>query len=151
MNARDQLPHDPYIAAVIAALTTAGLEPDDAWTSDAETDPYGDGTEMMLSAVLRWNGDHTAIADAALPDGMLLLWEHSAEQWQWAEVRPDGSNELPDWLPHLPIWSDPAAVVTTLQALLAGLPAPETDAVEWPRADESRAAVAAWAADGGDA
>jgi hypothetical protein len=146
----EQLPHDPYIRAVVIALTAAGLEPDGWWTSDAETDPYATGDDAgcttMLNAVLCWSGDHTAIADTVAPEGMLLLWDHPAEQWQYAERRPGGGNEEPEFLPKLGRYSDPAAVVATVRALLAGELLPEGHAPYWHEADSVRRAIDAWAA-----
>jgi hypothetical protein len=146
-----ELPHDPYIRAVVIALTTAGLEPEGWWTSDAETDPYRTdddaGVATMLNAILLWSGDHAAVADAVAPDGMLLLWDHPAEQWQYAERRPGGGNEEPRFLPTLGLWSDPDAVVAAVRALLAGEPLPEGHAPYWHPADSVRRAVAAWEID----
>lgn len=39
----DRLPHDPYIDAVVTALSVVDLKPDYAWTSDTENDPYATG------------------------------------------------------------------------------------------------------------
>lgn len=143
-----ELPHDPYIRAVVIALTAAGLEPDGWWTSDAETDPYrtDDDGATMLNAVLLWSGDHAAIADAVAPDGMLLLWDHPAEQWQYAERRAEGGNEEPKFLPALGRYAHPGSVVATVSALLAGDPVPEGHAPYWHEADAVKRAVAAWAA-----
>ena len=145
------LPHDPYITAVVDALANAGLDPDSYWTDDAETDPRGDGCEMMLDAVLTWNDDHHALNAAALPHGLILLWAHSAEQWQYAPLREHGANEEPQFLPYLGQYADPAAIVPTVRALLAGEPVPEGYAPYWHPADAVKAAVEAWAAEGGDA
>lgn len=143
------LPHDPYITAVIDALTSAGLEPTDAWTSDAEIDPYrtdGDaGCATMLTAVISWDGDHPAIADAVAPDGMLLFWDHPAEQWQYAERDAGGGNTRPEFIPRLGRYSQPEAVVAAVRALLAGQPQPEGHAPYWHEADGVRTAVDAWA------
>jgi hypothetical protein len=142
------LPHDPYIAA----LAIADMDPDDAWTSDAETDPYGDGCTTMLSAVLRWNGHHQAVNTDAFPDGMLLFWEHPAEQWQYAEVLPGGSNTVPEFLAGVGRLADPAAVVTAVRELLAGRPAPTAEAALWGQAASAETAIASWAAaEGGEA
>lgn len=145
------LPHDPYIRAVVIALTAAGLGPGGWWTSDAEIDPYATGDDAgcttMLNAALLWSGDHAAVADAVAPDGMLLLWEHPAEQWQYAERRPGGGNEEPEFLEKLGRYSDPDAVVAVVRALLAGEPLPEGHAPYWHPADAVKRAVAAWEAD----
>lgn len=142
------VPHDPYIAEVVNYLTTAGLEPDDWWTSDAEIDPYVGGPDAgvttMLSAVLAWSGDHAAIADAVAPDGILLLWEHPAEQWQYAERRAGGGNEEPEFVPALPLLAHPAGVVEVVRELLAGHPVPADARIPWHRAGEVRDAIDAW-------
>ncbi|MEU0332196.1 hypothetical protein [Streptomyces sp. NPDC006193] len=139
------LPHDPYITAVTTALTAAGLEPTDWWTSDAEVDRYDTGPDAgcttMLDAHLVWT------ASVGHPHGLHLLWEHPAEQWQWAPRMQHGELERePDFLPTLGRWSDPAAVVAVVRALLAGDPLPERPAPDWHEADSVRRAVDAWAA-----
>jgi hypothetical protein len=143
----NELPHDPYIAAVLAALTAAGLEPDSSWTSGAETDPWGDGCQMMLNAILVWEGGHQALNGNQLPDGITLIWEHPAQQWQWGERGPHGVlKQLPEFLPTLGLYSDPAAVVNVVRALLADQPVPEGHAPYWHLADPVKTAVEAWAA-----
>ncbi|MCX4849804.1 hypothetical protein [Streptomyces sp. NBC_00893] len=145
------LPHDPYITAVIDALTAAGLEPDNYWTSDAEIDPYDNGPDAgcitMLSAVISW--DDTAIDedDEDGQDGLFLFWDHPAEQWQWARPRPEGGNTEPEFLLKLGRYSDPGAVAGTVRALLAAEPLPEGYAPYWHPADSVRSAVQAWAAE----
>lgn len=140
MNA---LPHDPYITAVVDALTAAGLEPDDWWTSDAEIDGYDegpdDGCTTMLDAILRWDAD-----DWQDEDGLVLIWEHPTEQWQYARPRPEGGNTEPEFLPNLGRYSHPASVAATARALLAGQPTPEGHAPYWHEADAVSAAVTAW-------
>jgi hypothetical protein len=148
---RPALPHDPYITAVCDALTAAGLGPDDSWTSDAETDPSGDGCQTMLNAILVWEGTHQAVNEDALPEGVTLLWEHSAPQWQWAERGPHGVLlNSPEPLPTLGMYSDPAAVVLTVRALLSSSPIPEGHAPYWHPAAPVKAAVEAWAASDDD-
>ncbi|MCX4863492.1 MULTISPECIES: hypothetical protein [unclassified Streptomyces] len=145
------LPHDPYITAVIDALTVAGLEPDTWWTSDAEIDPYATGDDAgcitMLSAVISWDGTAIDEDDEDGQEGLFLFWDHPAEQWQWARPRPEGGNTEPEFLPKLGRYSDPGAVVGTVRALLAGDPLPEGHAPYWHPADSVRAAVEAWAAE----
>ncbi len=145
------LPHDPYIEAVVDALTAAGLEPTAAWTSDSELDRYRDddlyGLACMLDACLTWEEDHPALNTAEYPHGIALIWDHPAEQWQWA-ARKDNGHFIrnPEFLPKLGRYSDPAAVVATVRALLAAQPLPEGHAPYWHPADSVRAAVDAWAA-----
>ncbi|MFM9542277.1 hypothetical protein [Streptomyces turgidiscabies] len=140
------LPHDPYITAVVEALTAAGLEPDTYWTSDAEINPYDDGPDAgcttMLNAVIGWD-DNTDDNSG----GLFLFWDHPAEQWQHARPRVNrGGNTGPEFLPKLGRWSDPAAVVATARALLANEPMPEGHAPYWHPAAAVRRAVDAWAA-----
>jgi hypothetical protein len=138
------LPHDPYITAVVEALTTADLGPDNNWTSDAEIDRYDTGPDAgcttMLSAYLDWDTapghDH----------GLALMWEHPAEQWTWAPRHRDGHLEYePEFLP-LNRWADPAAVVEVARVLHAGLPAPAAeDPRLWSNYVAAGEAVRAWA------
>lgn len=139
-----ELPHTPYITAVIDALTIPGLEPDSWWMSDAEIDPYVTGEDAgctsMLTAVLVWND--TCIDE----DGLLLFWDHPAGHWQYARPRPDGGNTQPEFLPHLGLYSDPGAVAGTVANLLAKRPLSEEDAPYCDPADAVREAVEAWSA-----
>ncbi|KMS79080.1 hypothetical protein ACH49_13565 [Streptomyces leeuwenhoekii] len=139
-----QLPHDPYIDAVLNALTTAGLEPDDSWTGEDEVDRYDTGLDAgcttMLDAHLVW------MESSAHPHGIHLVWEHPAEQWQWAPRKADGSLERDlEFLPMLGRWSAPAAIVPVVRALLAGERLPEGHAPYWHEADAVRRAVTEWA------
>jgi hypothetical protein len=145
MNDR-QLPHDPYIHAVADALTFAGREPDNWWTSDAEVNRYDTGPDagctMQLDAYLEWD------TSDAHEHGIALIWEHPAEQWQWAPRRADGVLARdPEFLPCLPRWAFPNGVAEILRALLAGRPLPERPKEVWYRHAEMQAAVDAWAAD----
>ncbi|MFJ8844309.1 hypothetical protein ACIRFF_15555 [Streptomyces cyaneofuscatus] len=143
-----ELPHDPYITAVIDALSTAGLEPDTWWTSDAETDPYATGDDAgcttMLTAVIRWDDTRIDEDDETGRDGLFLFWDHPAEQWQYARPRPEGGNTEPEFLPTLGRYSDPGAVASTARALLTDEPLPDGHAPYWHPADSVRAAVTAW-------
>lgn len=145
------LPHDPYITAVTNTLTTASLEPTEAWTEDTELDSYRDddlsGLACMLTAVLVWDGDHPALTAPSAPHGITLLWEHPAEHWMWARRERDGRLERePEFLPTLGRYADPAAVVAVVRALLAGEQLPEGHAPYWHEADAVKRAVDAWAA-----
>lgn len=143
------LPHDPYITAVTDALTTAGLEPTTAETSDAEPNRYDtSGLTTQLDALLVWDGDHPAVNTEAHEDGIALIWEHPAEQWQWAPRKPHGELERePEFLPGLGRYADPTAVAATVWALIVGNQPPEGHAPYWHPADAVRTAVAAWEAD----
>ncbi len=113
------MPHEPYIASVADALTAAGLAPTRWWVSDAEIDPRGDGCTTMDGAILTWDGGHPAVDADELPDGFLLIWESSADTWQWAAFREDGSNE--DLKPlDMPLDATPERVVEVVRAVLSG-------------------------------
>ncbi|MFJ9889833.1 hypothetical protein ACIQRW_28815 [Streptomyces sp. NPDC091287] len=144
-----ELPHDPYITAVIEALTAAGLEPDAWWTSDAEIDPYATGDDAgcitMLNAVIAWDDTRVDEDDETGRDGLFLFWDHPAEQWQYARPRSEGGNTEPEYLPKLGLYSDPDAVAAAARALLADQPFPDGHAPYWHPADTLRAAVTAWA------
>ncbi|WP_328846154.1 hypothetical protein [Streptomyces sp. NBC_00258] len=144
------LPHDPYITAVVDALAAAGLEPTDAWTSEAEIDRYRTdadaGVATMLSAVLIWGGDAPGLNTEAHEDGITLVWEHPAEQWQWAPRKAHGELEHePEFLPTLGRYADPTSVAVAVRALLWGDTPPEVYAPNWSGADAVRTAVTAWA------
>ncbi|MDX2922721.1 hypothetical protein, partial [Streptomyces sp. NE06-03C] len=152
----ETLPHDPYISAVIDALASSDLEPDTSWTSDAETDPYATGADAgcttMLSAVLAWDDagtDEDDDGDQEDDGGLFLFWDHPAGHWQYARPRPEGGNTPPEFLAHLGLYADPAAVAETAASLLAGRPLPKDPAPTWPRADTVRTAVEKWAAPAG--
>ena len=150
MTTTRTLPHDPYINAVVDALTEAGLAPEWAETHDTEIDPRRDGTTTMLSAVLTWTGSHPAVNRAELPHGMVMLWETSADTWLYAERRRSGSVEYPYELPHLTQLADPAAVTATVRELLAGREAPKTDAPRWEQAGDTRLAIIGWTHEGSE-
>ncbi|MFS8200506.1 hypothetical protein ACLVWQ_17690 (plasmid) [Streptomyces sp. CWNU-52B] len=140
------LPHDPYITAVVDALTAAGMEPYTYWTSDAEIDPYATGDDAgcttMLNAVIAWDDDTDDETG-----GLFLFWDHPAEQWQYARPRSEGGNTEPEFLPSLGLWSHPEVVAATARALLNGTPAPEGHAPYWHPADAVRVAIKAWESD----
>lgn len=144
-----ELPHDPYITAVTDTLTAAGLEPTEWWTSDDELDRYRDddfaGLATMLDAFLVWDDEHPALTATAHKHGIALVWEHPAEQWQWAPRKANGHLDRdPEFVATLGRYSDPAAVVAVVRAFLAGEPLPEGHAPYWHPADSVRAAVEAW-------
>lgn len=142
------LPHDLYINQVADALTAAGLEPTRAETRDTEEnrfDPDGCGTE--LDALLVWDGDVPGLNTDEHENGLVLLWEHPAEQWQWAPRKQHGELEWePEFLPALPRWVDPAVVVIVVRELLAGRPAPTSVGPLWTGAEVAQHAVDVWVA-----
>ncbi|HEY9370422.1 hypothetical protein [Streptomyces sp.] len=145
------LPHDPYITAVIEALTVAGLEPDSYWTSDAETDPYATGDDAgcttMLSAVITWLGD-----DETDTSGLALLWDHPAGAWQAMPVDGHGVGEREAYyVPTLPQCADPLAVANAARQIRTSNPwkptgLPAEPCGDWDQADSLRAAIATWEA-----
>jgi hypothetical protein len=140
------LPHDPYITAVVDALIAAGLEPTTVETRDTEENRFDpDGCSTELDALLVWDGDAAGLDATVHEDGLVLLWEHPAGQWQWAPRKRHGElKHEPDYLPALGSYSDPAAVVDTVRALLADSPLPEGRAPYWHPADAVKTAVTAW-------
>lgn len=147
----DQLPHDEYIRAVCDALTHAGLEPTTAETSDAESNRYDtSGLTTQLDALLVWDGDVTGVNADVHEDGIALLWEHPAEQWQWAPRKTHGGlDREPEFLTALPRWADPELVVLVARELLASRPVPVMPHAGpvWTGHEQAQAAVDAWAAD----
>ncbi|PWG13945.1 hypothetical protein DF268_08760 [Streptomyces sp. V2] len=140
------LPHDRYIGAVVDALTTDGIEPDDYWTSDANIDRYDSGPDAgcttMLDAYIDWD------TSPAHEHGIALLWEQPAEEWMWAPRAEEGHLARdPKFLPMLGRYATPNAVVAVVRALLAGTPLPKEHAPDWDEADEVRRAVAVWVAE----
>ncbi|MET7975789.1 hypothetical protein ABZW44_22640 [Streptomyces mirabilis] len=151
-----QLPHDPYITAVTDALTTAGLEPADGWTSDAETR----GTYCYLDAVITLDPNTSGIPAERWRDGLILIWEwHTgieADQgepergpsWEWARlVDPHGECGEREGFTALG-YPSPAYVVESVRALIERRNQ-STPAERWERADELDAACEAWGADEG--
>lgn len=129
-------PHAPYINAVIEAMEAMSVDPADWWVSDAETG--ADGETCTLSAVISWNGK---VSPEEYPDGLLLCW-NLEQGWQYAGMRPDGSNDWPEDLP-LPLWADPADVAASARALLRGEQWMSVDHPQW-HDDAVSAAVKAW-------
>lgn len=139
------LPHDLYISQVTDALTAAGLEPTTAETRDSEENRFDPDSGTELDALLVWDGDAAGLNTDELEDGFVLLWEHPAEQWQWAPRLHHGQLEWePEFLTSLPRWADPAVVVIVVRELLAGRPAPTSVGPLWTGAEVAQHAVDAW-------
>lgn len=143
------LPHDLYIAQITDALAAADLAPTEVWTDDGELDRYRDddlsGAACMLNAVINWDDDHPALNADAHRHGITLMWDHPAEQWQWAPRKENGHlQHEPEFLPALPRWVDPAVVVIVARELLAGRPAPTTKGPLWTGHEVAQQAVSAW-------
>lgn len=124
------LPHDPYIAAVEAALTEAQLTPEhaDAYVEDSYDVPYLRG---VITLTPETSGP---VVDAArFPHGLILVWEwhtgldedyERGANWQWSRLNEDSSNwpfgELP-----VPGWVAPAMLAATAATLAhSGTPTP---------------------------
>ncbi|WP_262702027.1 MULTISPECIES: hypothetical protein [Streptomyces] len=164
------LPHDPYITAVIDALTAAELKPAEWWSSDGETK----GVYCYLTAVITLDPSSTHDLDAEeipsgtpWPHGLLLIWEwHTGREengdpergpvWQFAELKRDGSTEYPTSLPVYG-YASPAAIVEAARKVIDrsigaghfhnfGEPKWSGGVIgdSWERADELEAACAAW-------
>jgi hypothetical protein len=115
-----ELPHNPYIDAVEAALTEAKMEPEqaDAFVEDSYDVPY-------LRGVITLTPETSSIPDR-FRHGLILVWDwHTGRDedydrgpvWQWARLVDDhGQSQLPEPLP-VPGWVAPpmlAAAVATL-------------------------------------
>jgi hypothetical protein len=123
-----ELLQDKYIGAVIDALTAAGLEPPEFWTSDGETK----GVFCYLNAIITLDpsGTHDLDdipEDATWPHGLILSWEwHTGLEdggpeegplWEFAELKSDGSNEYPTGLP-VHGYASPAAIVEAARKVI---------------------------------
>jgi hypothetical protein len=170
-------PHDPYVEAVIDALTAGGLEPAEWWTSDGETK----GVYCYLNAVIQLDpsgtrelDDEDIPAGTSWPHGLMLSWEwHTGLEeggpergplWEFAELKQDGSSEYPTSLPVYG-FASPAAIVETARAVTErrikpghfhnfGQPGWDGGIVggSWGESGDLEAACLAWAAieSGGD-
>lgn len=143
------LPHDPYIAAAIEALTAAGLEPVDHFTDDSDTR----GSHCFLRAVITLDPDTTR-----WPHGLILIWEwHTGIEaadgepdrgpsWEWARLVTEhgecGERQAFTSLGY----PSPAYVVESVRALIErrNQSAP---AESWEHAGELDAACEAWGVD----
>lgn len=146
------LPHDPYITAICDALTAAGLEPADAWTSDAESC----GLYQYLSAVITLDPDTSGIPAARWPDGLILCWAwHTGIEdgepergpvWEWARL-VDSHGQCGELEPFTALgYPSPAYVVESVRALIERRNQ-ATPAERWERHAELDAACEAWGAE----
>ena len=147
-----QLPHDVYITATVDALTAAGLEPADAWTSDAETR----GTYCYLDAVITLDPDTSGLDADRWPHGLILTWEwHTGIEddepergayWEWAHL-VDSHGQCGEREAFTTLGCpSPAYVVESVRALIERRNQ-STPAERWEHADELDAACEAWGAD----
>lgn len=158
-------PHDPYIDAVIAALTAADLEPDESWTDDGESR----GMYCYLNAVITLDPDGVLGEDSEevpagvrWPYGLLLVWEWhpgleegEAERgpvWLHAALKADGSNEYPSDLPVYGYASPEAVVEAARKVIAREINASRTEIIggSWDGADELNAACEAWGTEEAD-
>lgn len=168
-------PHDPYITAVCNALTAADIPVTDGRTDDCETR----GTYCYLNAVIDLDPSGTRDLDAddipvgtSWPNGLLLIWEwhtgieadqgepERGPQWQFAELKDDGSTEYPTDLPVYG-YASPAAIVDAARKVISREIQPGSFysygqwrgwdgglvGDSWEQADTLNAACEAWAAD----
>ncbi|MDR3036168.1 MAG: hypothetical protein LBV78_24260 [Kitasatospora sp.] len=89
-----QLIQDPYIAAVVEALASAGYEPADIFTDDSDTR----GLHCYLRGVITLDPDSSGLDAAQWPHGLSLIWEwHTGIEaadgepdrgpsWEWAHI-----------------------------------------------------------------
>ncbi|MGW7597303.1 hypothetical protein [Streptomyces antimycoticus] len=147
------LPHDQYITAVTDALTAAGLEPAEGWTSDAETR----GIYCYLNAVITLDPDTSGIDPQRWPHGLILIWEwhtgieaadgepERGPSWEWAQlVDSHGQCGERDALTAVG-YASPTYVVESVRALLEHRNQ-STPAEQWARAEELDATCDAWGA-----
>lgn len=147
------LPHDPYITAVTDALTDAGLEPADGWTSDAETR----GVYCYLNAVITLDHDTSGIDPQRWPHGLILIWEwHTGTEaadgepdrgpsWEWARL-VDSHGQCGEREALTAVgYASPTYVVESVRALIEHRNQ-STPAELWQRAKELDAACEAWGA-----
>ncbi|MFF7365635.1 hypothetical protein [Streptomyces sp. NPDC008125] len=173
-NTTMPMPHDNYVTTILAALRAAGLPPAGSWSSNAETV----GTYCHLTAVITLDPSSTQDTDpddvpahTAWPHGLVLIWEwHTGQDenapergaiWQFAELRPNGSNAYPTDLP-VHGCASPEAVVEAAQHVIAGRIRPGhfhnfgtpqgwtggTIGTPWDQVEALEAACVAWGADG---
>lgn len=144
------LPHDLYLNAVTTALTDVGMDPADAWTSDADTR----GLHCYLAAAITLTPEDSGISPDRWPEGLLLLWEWhpgveegEAERgpiWLWAKLRGDGSNTPPAALP-VDGYANPVQVAATAHELAETGRAVKVRPGVWDGARDLDARVNAWA------
>jgi hypothetical protein len=146
------LPHDPYITAVVDALTEAGLEPEqpDAFVEDSYDVPY-------LRGAITLTTETSGIPDTRFRYGLILIWDwHTGRDedydrgpsWQWAKlVDSHGQSVLPEPLP-VPGWVAPAMLAATVATLAhTGKPTPMGSLWHPHLIAPVETAIEAWAAE----
>jgi hypothetical protein len=150
----NQLPHDPYIAATVNALTAAGFEPEDHFTDDSDTR----GSHCYLRAVITLDPDVSGIDAARWPNGLILIWEwHTGIEaadgepdrgpsWEWAPL-VDAHGQCGERQAFTALgYPSPAYVVESVRALIERR-GQDVPAERWERAGELDAACEAWGTD----
>ncbi|MDW6058048.1 hypothetical protein SAZ11_08095 [Streptomyces sp. FXJ1.4098] len=147
------LPHDPYITAIVDALTTAGFTPADNFTDDSDTS----GSHFYLRAVITLDPDTSGIDPQRWPHGLILIWEwHTGIEvadgepergptWEWARL-VDSHGQCGERAALTAVgYASPAYVVESVRALIERRN--QSTPVElWEHAMELDAACAAWGA-----
>ncbi|MFE6165820.1 hypothetical protein ACFQ7F_43750 [Streptomyces sp. NPDC056486] len=139
MRPEHQLPHAPYIVAVVRELTARAIAPGRLWTYGAAS-PGQHATRpavQRLCALLEW--------DRSRCTGAGLSW-HWSDDVGWRSARTGrGGRRLVDTTRALglPLYADPAALADVAQALVDGQhTVPDDRAGEWRGAAQVREAVA---------
>ncbi|MFI0743420.1 hypothetical protein ACH4PU_35930 [Streptomyces sp. NPDC021100] len=120
---------EPYGAAVAAAIERAGLPVTDFW-ADA-----GEPRSIVITLQPESPADGGEDDDGE-PRELLIIWT-DAGAWQYAWMRPDGSNEYPDQLPDYPgPLALPEDVAEAVRTFLRRDPALPLERPDWqPSAD----------------
>lgn len=117
-----ELPHDRYVADVLAELERAGWEWVASWTG---VDP---ARPLLLQAVVKF-GPEVADLGVRWPNGLELRWcgpaPHGPAAWQWCHI-PD-VDDAEEWAAlGVAGFAPPLDVVAQVECLIAtGAPGPE--------------------------
>src|SRR5689334_14750258 len=106
----EKLPHEDYITAVTAALTSAGLTPD---STEIES-PAGE----RLYGVLIWEGGNRSLNQSEWPHGVLVSWTQ-LDGWEYVRPQAGSSNGWPMRLLR-EFHASPNSVVAAVRMLLRG-------------------------------
>ncbi|MFD5491536.1 hypothetical protein ACFWH4_01005 [Streptomyces sp. NPDC127091] len=151
MTATHTPPHAPYINAIEAALTEAGMEPErvDAFEEDSYDVPY-------LRGVITLTPETSGIHVVRFPHGLILVWDwHTGRDedydrgpiWQWARLNEDGSNSWPFEELPVPGWVMPATLAGAAVTLAhTGTATPMTTGWHQHLRAPVQDAIEAWAA-----
>jgi hypothetical protein len=123
------LPHDPYAAAVIAALAAAGIQVGGSWTQETEE---GEELELLLSIA-----PQGAVCVRTWPLGVRVLWTQ-VDGWTYAGIRPNGWSDRWQELMSA-ILPPPSAAAAAIGLLLSGQAADLP--VRWSAEDDAAAGI----------